>query len=65
MAAMEAGLTCGTCTHWRLVGSLGQAGFGQCAARNEQLRAAITTPAHSVCRLGKFVALVVAQGALL
>ncbi|WP_185868047.1 hypothetical protein [Variovorax sp. DXTD-1] len=58
-------MTCANCQHWRLVGSLGQAGFGQCAVRHEQLRTAITTPAQSVCRLGKFAAAAVPQGSLL
>jgi len=58
-------MTCATCTHWRLVGSLGQAGYGQCQARPEQHRAAYTTSAINVCRLGKFVAAVVPQGSLL
>lgn len=58
-------MTCGTCTHWRLQGSLAPHGYGQCQARPEQLRAALTTSAGNVCRLGKFVAVVVPQGALL
>lgn len=57
-------MTCGTCTHWRLEGSLGQAGFGICAVRTEH-RAAITTPDWATCRIGKFVAVVVPKGALL
>jgi len=40
------------------VGSLGQAGYGQCQARPEQHRAAYTTSAINVCRLGKFVAVI-------
>ena len=58
-------MNCGTCAHWRLVGSLGQAGYGQCQARPEQHRAAYTTSAINVCRLGKFVAVVVPHGSLL
>jgi hypothetical protein len=58
-------MTCGTCTHWRLTGPLAQHGYGQCLARPEQLRQAITTTAGNVCRMGKFVAVVVPQGALL
>jgi hypothetical protein len=58
-------MTCGQCTHWRLVGSLGAAGFGQCDARPEQLRTAITTPDWATCRIGKFAAVVVPRGALL
>lgn len=58
-------MNCGTCTHWRLVGPLAPHGYGQCQARPEQLRTSLTTAAQNVCRLGKFVAAVVPQGALL
>jgi hypothetical protein len=57
--------TCGQCKSWHLAGPLVQHGYGQCAARPEQLRAAITTTEQNVCRTGKFVAVVVPQGALL
>lgn len=57
-------MTCATCQHWRLVGPLAQHGFGQCQARPEQLRAAITTSGGNVCRLGKFAA-AVPKGVLL
>jgi len=54
---------CGSCQSWNLEGPLAQHGYGQCQARPEQLRAAITTSAQNVCRLGKFVA-IVPKGAL-
>jgi hypothetical protein len=57
-------VTCQQCTHWHLTGPLAQHGFGQCAARPEQLRAAITTTAQNVCRTGKFIAVVVAPASL-
>ena len=50
-------MTCATCTHWRLEGPLAQHGYGQCQQRPIQQRAAITTSAQNVCRLGKFVAI--------
>ena len=52
-------MTCATCQHWRLVGPLAQHGFGQCQARLEQLRTALTTSGGNVCRTGKFVAAIV------
>lgn len=62
---MDTSMNCGTCTHWRLQGPLAAHGYGQCAARPEQLRSAITTTAQATCRIGRFVAVFVPQGALL
>lgn len=47
-------MNCGTCKHWCLVGDLGQQGLGQCAAREEPYRSAITTPAQTICRIEKY-----------
>ena len=55
-------MTCATCTHWRLEGPLAQHGYGQCMQRPIQQRAAITTSAQNVCRLGKFLAIVPKEG---
>lgn len=47
-------MNCGTCKHWNPQGELGRMGFGQCKARTEPIRSAITTPAQTMCRIGKF-----------
>lgn len=47
-------MNCGTCKHWTLVGDLGQQGYGQCAARSEPYRSAVTTGAQVICKIGKF-----------
>lgn len=47
-------MNCGTCVHWTLVGELGRQGLGQCMARPEPYRAAITTPAQTICRIEKY-----------
>lgn len=45
---------CGTCKNWQLVGELGEHGLGHCSAREEPYRSAITTPAHTICRIEKY-----------
>lgn len=47
-------MNCGTCKHWSLVGELGQQGYGQCAARKEPYRSAVTTSAQAECRIEKY-----------
>ena len=48
-------MNCGTCKHWNLdTTTLGAHGFGKCDARKEgALKAAMTTSAQCLCRLGK------------
>ena len=49
-------MNCGTCTHWNLKDSpLRAHGFGLCKVQPDPaLRAAKTTGAQNVCRLGRF-----------
>lgn len=47
-------MNCGTCAHWNPVGDLAKHGHGQCEARPEPYRTAISTSAQAQCRIGKF-----------
>lgn len=48
-------MNCGTCKHWSPEGELGRMGHGLCKARPEPYRAAVSTSAQAMCRIGKFV----------